>query len=116
MNILYYIVVMCYNIATAIHKCVGWLLEMIGWCCIITAASGPLLSWYRAFTCDTPNMTKYDFICELASPMLFLGIPFGITGMAVLFLHQFYYKKQNVTLNLVKHNVNENIESKTYSD
>jgi hypothetical protein len=115
MNILYNIVVAIHETITAIHKFIGWVLGLVGWCCVITAAAGPILTWYRAVTCDA-IVTKYDFICELAAPMLLIGVPFGITGMAILFLHRFYYEKQNVTLNLVKHNVNEIIESKTYSD
>ena len=115
MNILYYIVVALLETITAIHKFVGWFLGLVGWCCVITAASGPILTWYRAVTCDA-IISKYDFICELAAPMFLIGVPFGITGMAILFLHKFYFEKQNITLNLVKHNVNESIESKTYSD
>ena len=48
--------------------------------------------------------------------MFLIGVPFVITGMAILFFHKFYFEKQNVTINLVNHNVNESIESKTYSD
>ena len=115
MKTLYYIVVAIHEISTAMHKFVGWFLRLVGWCCVITATAGPILTWYRSVTCDA-IITKYDFICELAAPMLLIGVPFGITGMAILFLHKFYYEKQNVTLNLVNHNVNKNIESKTYSD